>query len=251
MKNNQKQQQESPLLLKQQYGMNSVNDLEKAPTPTYPRNFTYNCDAVDKDGSPALIGGMKRRKNKVQLLGVDGHVYGDGETFPKSCETDDDQQRLRAEDPSNHINAESPFSDWKPLLPPPSPSRDLQENPMVTFQPGTNSDVLVPPNARPNTLPIELPNGDVPSPVAPRVPVNRSGAERVPYKPKPPPKPKIARPVDGYATMPLHPAPPEAQDIVSSNTSPRSKLRSRNPASARLLEYCDELLAELEHMAKN
>ena len=122
---------------------------------------------------------------------------------------------------------------------------------MVTFQPGTNSDVLVPPNARPNTLPIELPNGDVPPPVAPRVPVKRSGAERVPYKPKPPPKPKIARPVDGYATMPLHPVPPEAQDIVSSNTSPRSKLRSRNPASARLLEYCDELLAELEHMAKN
>ena len=254
VKNNQKQKQESPLLLEHQYGMNSVNDLEKAPTPTYPSNFIYNYDVIDKDGSPALIGGMKKRKNKVQLLGVDGHVYDDSETLPKSREASEETQRLRVDDPSNHINADSPSGDWKPLLPPSSPSRHLHDNPMTTFKPSPNSDANIPQNIpahiRLNTLPVGLPN-DVPPPVAPRFPVEIKGKNEVPYKPKPPPKPKLVQPADGYATMPLHPTQGEAQDVVSSNTSPRGRPRSKNPASARLLEYCDELLAELEHMAKN
>ena len=236
--------------------MSSVNDLEKAPTPTYPSNFTYNYDVIDKDGSPVLIGGMKKRKNKVQLLGIDGHVY-DGETLPKSREANGEttDRLLHTDDPSNHINAESPSNDWKPLLPPPSPSRHLHDNPMTTFKPSANSDADIPQNTtpantRPNTLPVGLPNGGaggVSPPGLPRSPVETNGADEVPYKPKP----KIARPTDGYATMPLHPTPDEAQDVIASNTSPRGKPKSKNPASARLLEYCDELLAELEHMAKN
>ena len=210
MKNNQKQQQDSPLLIK-----NSMSDLEKAPTPTYPRNFTYNCDAVDKkDGSPALIGGMKNRKNKAQKLGVNGHVYEDNDTFPLSSESADNaQQRLRAPDPYNHINAESPSNDWKPLLPPsPSPQG------LVTFQPpGTNSGTSVPqtmsPSERPNTLPVGLPNGDVPPPVAPRVPVHRGGNTAAPYKPKPPPSPKCRGRMTVTPRCRYTPRPPRRKNI--------------------------------------
>ncbi len=244
MRNNQKQKQESPLLrAKQQYG---VSHLEKTPTPTYPSNFAYNYDTVDKDGSPALIGGMKKRRNKPAQLGEDGQITND----PESFEEPDDTSGKLEDSPAHHPDVDSPGGEWKPLLPPHKPSGDLFENSMSTFKPVATSDDALPhsssPNARPTTLALDGRNGPRLPPVPRRN--NPDGSNR----PVPPPKPKmVQRPSDGFATMPLHPTPPEMQDLIASNTSPRSKARSKNPASARLLEYCDELLAELEHMAKN
>ncbi len=242
MKNNQKQK-ESPLLLKQQYS------LDKTPTPTYPSNFTYNYETVAKDvakdGSPALIGGMKKRRNQTpgQTLGHEGHVH------------EDSSAGKLGDEPGSPVNVDSPQGDWKPLLPPPNPPqpRHLHENPtMTSFKPAPEN-VNASNNARPGMLPLP-PGGRVPPPVPRRHP--HGPVPPLPPQPKRAPPPPPRRPAEGCATLPLHrPSPPVSTrgGPGNYNTSPRGagRGRGRNPASARLLEYCDNLLAELEHMANN